>query len=65
MDATSSVDRIFSDCMPALMATCSRSGTPEYDALTATAKSLIADEMRAVAYCGSMGDWPLLCDKQR
>lgn len=65
MDATSSVDRIFSDCMPALMATCSRSGTSEYDALTATAKSLIADEMRAVAYCGSMGDWPLLSDKQR
>ena len=30
-----------------------------------TARSLIADGMRAVVYCGSMGDWPLLSEEQR
>ena len=38
---------------------------PNFDALVATGKSLIAAGMRAVVYCGSMGDWPLLTDEQR
>ncbi len=29
------------------------------------AKELIEIGMRAVVYCGSMGDWPLLSDEQR
>lgn len=51
--------------MPALMTPCSRDGVPDFDALVRTAQSLIADGMRAVVYCGSMGDWPLLSDEQR
>lgn len=47
------------------MTPCSRDGVPNFDALVATAQSLIADGMRAVVYCGSMGDWPLLSDEQR
>jgi len=56
---------IFRGCIPALMTPCSRDGTPNFDALVKTAQSLIADGMRAVVYCGSMGDWPLLADEQR
>ncbi len=56
---------IFRGCIPALMTPCSRDGTPNFDALVSTAQSLIADGMRAVVYCGSMGDWPLLSDGQR
>ncbi len=56
---------IFRGCIPALMTPCSRDGTPNFDALVETAQSLIADGMRAVVYCGSMGDWPLLSDEQR
>jgi dihydrodipicolinate synthase/N-acetylneuraminate lyase len=56
---------IFRGCIPALMTPCSRDGVPDFDALVATGKSLIADGMRAVVYCGSMGDWPLLSDEQR
>lgn len=56
---------IFRGCIPALMTPCARGGAPEYDALVATAQSLIAQGMRAVVYCGSMGDWPLLSDEQR
>jgi len=51
--------------MPALMTPCSRDGVPDFDALVRTAQSLIADGMRAVVYCGSMGDWPLLSDERR
>jgi len=47
------------------MTPCSRNGVPNFDALVKTAQSLIADGMRAVVYCGSMGDWPLLSDEQR
>jgi len=47
------------------MTPCSRNGVPNFDALVKTAQSLIADGMRAVVYCGSMGDWPLLSDDQR
>ncbi len=56
---------IFSGCIPALMTPCSRDGVPNFAALVTTARSLIADGMRAVVYCGSMGDWPLLSDEQR
>lgn len=56
---------IFRGCIPALMTPCSRDGVPDFDALVETGKSLIADGMRAVVYCGSMGDWPLLSDEQR
>ncbi len=51
--------------MPALMTPCSVEGTPDFTALVATARELIAAGMRAVVYCGSMGDWPLLSDDQR
>lgn len=56
---------IFEGCIPALLTPCSRDGDPNFDALVATGRSLIADGMRAVVYCGSMGDWPLLSDEQR
>lgn len=56
---------IFRGCIPALMTPCFRDGTPNFDALIKTAKALITDGMRAVVYCGSMGDWPLLSDEQR
>lgn len=47
------------------MTPCSRDGIPNFDALVKTGQSLIAAGMRAVVYCGSMGDWPLLSDEQR
>lgn len=56
---------IFRGCMPALMTPCSAGGVPNFAALVNTGRSLIADGMRAVVYCGSMGDWPLLGDSQR
>lgn len=51
--------------MPAIMTPCSRERIPDFDALVRTAQSLVAAGMRAVVYCGSMGDWPLLSDEQR
>jgi len=62
MPATQSV---FSGCIPALMTPCDSMGTPDFDALTAKGLELIEAGMRAVVYCGSMGDWPLLSDEQR
>jgi dihydrodipicolinate synthase/N-acetylneuraminate lyase len=56
---------IFRGCMPALMTPCQASGKPDYDALVNKGRELIALGMRAVVYCGSMGDWPLLTDAQR
>lgn len=56
---------IFRGCIPAIMTPCSRDGIPDFDALVRTAQWLIASGMRAVVYCGSMGDWPLLSDEQR
>jgi 4-hydroxy-tetrahydrodipicolinate synthase len=55
---------IFTGCIPALMTPCEK-GKPNFDALLAKAKELIDLGMRAVVYCGSMGDWPLLTDVQR
>ncbi len=57
--------QIFRGCMPALMTPCRADRTPDFNALVRTAKSLVSAGMRAVVYCGSMGDWPLLTDEQR
>jgi 4-hydroxy-tetrahydrodipicolinate synthase len=56
---------IFHGCIPALMTPCTHRGEPDFDALAARARELIQVGMRAVVYCGSMGDWPLLTDAQR
>jgi dihydrodipicolinate synthase/N-acetylneuraminate lyase len=56
---------VFCGCIPALMTPCSANGEPDFTALVAKAKDLIEIGMRAVVYCGSMGDWPLLTDHQR
>jgi len=56
---------VFKGCIPALMTTCGADGAPDFDALVATGRRLIAAGMRSVVYCGSMGDWPLLTDVQR
>ncbi|MDH3350826.1 MAG: dihydrodipicolinate synthase family protein [Gammaproteobacteria bacterium] len=56
---------VFSGCIPALMTPCDAAGKPDFDALAAKASELINVGMRAVVYCGSMGDWPLLSDAQR
>jgi len=56
---------IFLGCIPALMTPCTSDRTPDFDAMVATAKRLIAAGMSGVVYCGSMGDWPLLADAQR
>ena len=56
---------VFQGCIPALMTPCSVDGTPDFDALVRKGKELIELGMRAVVYCGSMGDWPLLTDAQR
>lgn len=47
------------------MTPCSSDGSPDFEALVRKGKELIAIGMRAVVYCGSMGDWPLLSDSQR
>ncbi len=56
---------VFTGCIPALMTPCDASGAPDFDALAARGKELVDLGMRAVVYCGSMGDWPLLTDEQR
>jgi 4-hydroxy-tetrahydrodipicolinate synthase len=56
---------VFSGCIPALMTPCTAAGEPQFEALAATGQGLIAAGMRAVVYCGSMGEWPLLTDEQR
>lgn len=56
---------IFSGCIPALMTPCTPDRRPDFDALVAKGKDLVAQGMSAVVYCGSMGDWPLLTDEQR
>ena len=56
---------IFTGCMPALMTPCTANGEPQFNLLVAKGKELIEIGMRAVVYCGSMGDWPLLTDAQR
>jgi dihydrodipicolinate synthase/N-acetylneuraminate lyase len=56
---------VFRGCMPALMTPCDNDGLPNVEALVAKGQELIGLGMRAVVYCGSMGDWPLLTDAQR
>ena len=56
---------VFQGCIPALMTPCLSDGSPDFEALVRKGKELIAIGMRAVVYCGSMGDWPLLSDSQR
>ena len=56
---------VFQGCIPALMTPCTSDGRPDFDALVRKATELIELGMRAVVYCGSMGDWPLLTDSQR
>lgn len=58
-------NHIFSGCIPALMTPCTPDRQPDFDALVRKGKALIEAGMRAVVYCGSMGDWPLLTDEQR
>ncbi len=57
--------QIFRGCIPALMTPCSAEGVPDFEALVSKGRELIAAGMRAVVYCGSMGDWPLLTDEHR
>jgi 4-hydroxy-tetrahydrodipicolinate synthase len=47
------------------MTPCSASGKPDFEALVRRGSELVEAGMRAVVYCGSMGDWPLLSDAQR
>lgn len=47
------------------MTPCGPDGVPDFDALVQKGRELIDHGMRAVVYCGSMGDWPLLTDAQR
>jgi 1-pyrroline-4-hydroxy-2-carboxylate deaminase len=56
---------LFSHCIPALMTPVTRTGQPDFEALAAKGRELVDLGMRAVVYCGSMGDWPLLSDEQR
>jgi dihydrodipicolinate synthase/N-acetylneuraminate lyase len=56
---------IFAGCIPALMTPCDAQGKPDFDALARKGRELVDAGMRAVVYCGSMGDWPLLDDAQR
>lgn len=56
---------IFAGVIPALMTPCKADRSPDFDALVRKAQELMATGMRAVVYCGSMGDWPLLTDAQR
>ena len=56
---------IFNGCIPALMTPCLPDRSPNFPALVKKGKALIQAGMKAVVYCGSMGDWPLLSDEQR
>lgn len=58
-------ESVFRGCIPALMTPCDGDGNPNWDALVSKGQELIETGMRAVVYCGSMGDWPLLTDAQR
>ncbi|MDX2104017.1 MAG: dihydrodipicolinate synthase family protein [Alphaproteobacteria bacterium] len=58
-------DSPFHGTIPALMTPCTPMRTPDFDALARMGKMLVQAGMRAVVYCGSMGDWPLLSDEER
>ena len=61
----SDTDSVFTGCIPALMTPCDANGTPDFDTLAQKGRELVDLGMKAVVYCGSMGDWPLLTDEQR
>jgi 4-hydroxy-tetrahydrodipicolinate synthase len=56
---------IFKGTIPALMTPATDDLTPDFDALVAKGRDLVAAGMAGVVYCGSMGDWPLLTDEER
>ena len=56
---------VFAGCLPALMTPCDASGGPDFDTLAENAAELVGAGMRGVVYCGSVGEWPLLSDRQR
>ena len=56
---------LYAGTIPALMTPCDANGVPDFDELAAKGRELVELGMRAVVYCGSMGDWPLLTDEQR
>ena len=56
---------VFAGCIPALMTPCDENGAPDVEALARKGRELVDLGMRAVVYCGSMGDWPLLDDDAR
>ncbi|MGM3278396.1 dihydrodipicolinate synthase family protein [Ralstonia sp. 24A2] len=58
-------NNIFTGTIPALMTPCTADRQPDFDALVKKGKELVEIGMRAVVYCGSMGDWPLLTEAQR
>ena len=58
-------ESIFKGTIPALMTPCDDKRSPDFDALVRKGQQLIKAGMSAVVYCGSMGDWPLLTDRQR
>ena len=47
------------------MTPCDAGGFPDFEALARKGRELVDLGMRAVVYCGSMGDWPLLSDEER
>jgi len=59
------VSDVFYGGIPALMTPCTTQGTPDFSKLVAKGRELIDLGMTSVVYCGSMGDWPLLTDRQR
>ena len=60
-----SSNNVFAGCIPALMTPCDAGGFPDFEALARKGRELVDLGMRAVVYCGSMGDWPLLSDEER
>lgn len=56
---------VFAGCLPALMTPCDAGGKPDFDVLANRGAELVDAGMRGVVYCGSVGEWPLLCDGQR
>lgn len=59
------ISDLFRGTIPALMTPCKADRTPDFDALVAKGKELVALGMSGVVYCGSMGDWPLISDAER
>jgi 4-hydroxy-tetrahydrodipicolinate synthase len=56
---------IFTGVLPALMTPCRPDRRPDFDALVAKGRELVALGMAGVVYAGSMGEWPLLTEDQR